>query len=115
MNFFKDFGDAVASVKNSDADKFYITADSQYTGASNVSEILTLFYHETDAKYYQGETPEGELPFDEKYTFKSIKDIDIDPSENAVYVITAGDLSYFDQTLYDIERFGNYYTLSPKN
>lgn len=115
VNFFKDFGDAVASVKNSDADKFYITADSQYTGASNVSEILTLFYHETDAKYYQGETPEGELPFDEKYTFKSIKDIDIDPSENAVYVITAGDLSYFDQTLYDIERFGNYYTLSPKN
>lgn len=115
VNFFKDFEDAVASVKDSDADKFYITADSQYTGASNVSEILTLFKLEIDAKYYQGETPEGELPYKEKYTFESIKNIEIDPSENAVYVVTERDLSYFDQSDYEVEQFGDYYTLTPRS
>ena len=112
--FFKDFGDAVSSLKDSDAEKFYITADSQYEGASNVSEILTLFYLDIDARYYQGITPDGELPFDEKYTFESIDRLTIDPSENAAYVVTSSDLSLFELDNYDTEQFGNYYVLSPK-
>ena len=112
--FFKDFGDAVSSLKDSDADKFYITADSQYEGASNVSEILTLFYLDIDAHYYQGKTEENGLTFDEKYTFKSIKNINIDPSENAEYVITSKDTKYFDKNKFNFEQFGSYYTVTPK-
>lgn len=113
--FFKDFGRAVTSLKNSDADKLYITADSQYVGSSNVSEILTLFYHETDAEYYQGKTDNGEVPFKDKYTFASISNININPNENAEYVITANDIQYFDAGLYDFEQFGNYYAVRRKN
>lgn len=112
--FFKDFGEAVASVKDTGAEKIYITADSQSEGSSAVSEILTLFYHETDALYYQGKSKD-KIPFDEKYTFKSIKDIQIDPGEDAVYVITQNDLGYFDDSKYNFEKFGSYYTVTPKN
>lgn len=111
--FFKDFGEAVASVKDTDAEKIYITADSQYEGSSAVSEILTLFYHETDALYYQGKSND-EIPFGEKYTFKSIKDIQIDPDEDAVYIITQNDLGYFDDSIYNLEKFGSYYAVTPK-
>lgn len=115
VNFFKNFGAAVSSLKDYDADKFYITADSQYQGASNVSEILTLFYHETDAEYYQGKTNNDSLPFKDKYTFKSIKDININPNENAAYVITSNDIQYFDKDKYNFEKFGNYYAVTQKN
>lgn len=113
--FFKDFGEAVSSLKDCNADKFYITADSQYTGASNVSEILTMFYLETDAEYYQGKTNGGSLTFKDKYTFQSISNITVNPDENAAYVITSSDLKYFDESKYNFEKFGNYYTVTPKN
>lgn len=106
--FFKDFGDAVYSVKDSDAKKIYITADSQYKGASNVSEILTLFYHNTDAKYYQSKA------FSEKYVFDSMENIRINPDENAVYVVTSEDLSLFDPELFIHNQFGSYYTILPR-
>ena len=112
--FFKNFGDAVTSLKDSDSDKIYITADSQYRGATAVSEILTLFYHEIDAEYYQGKTKNNDIPFKDKYTFKSIKDIDIIPGENASYVITSDDLIYFEKDSYTFENFGSYYTVTPK-
>ena len=113
--FFKDFGNAVTSLKNSDSEKIYITADSQYQGSSNVSEILTLFYHEIDAEYYQGKSTDESVPFKNKYTFKSIKDITVNPAENASYVITANDMKYFDRSSYNFEQFGSYYTVTPKN
>lgn len=112
--FFKDFGEAVSSVKDTGAEKIYITADSQYEGSSAVSEILTLFYHETDALYYQGKSND-EIPFGEKYTFKSIKDIHVDPDEDAVYVISQNDLRYFDDSRFNLEKFGAYYTAVPKH
>lgn len=112
--FFADFGSAVASVKDTDAEKLYITADSQYTGAWNVSEILTLFWHETDARYYQGDTPEGEAPFREKYVFASMNGLQIDPDENAVYVLRQRDRSLFDPALFTFTDFGDYCVARPK-
>ncbi len=112
--FFKDFGDAVLSLKDSDAEKLYITADSQYEGAVAVSEILTLFYHDIDAKYYQGEIADGEIPFNEKYEFNSIRNIKIDPAENAEYVVRINDLVFFEPDKFTAKRFGNFCTVSPK-
>lgn len=114
VNFFKDFGEAVASLKDSDSDRLYITADSQYEGSSNVSEILTLFYQDIDAQYYQGKTDDGEIPFKQKYVFKSIKNIKVNPDENASYVITSKDMKYFDKSEFTFTQFGNYYTVVPK-
>ncbi len=115
INFFEDFGNAVSSLKDTKSDKIYITADSQYEGASNVSEILTMFYHETDALYYQGKEKVDGKTFKERYVFKSIKDIKVNPNEDACYVITNNDRKYFSQDKYDFEQFGNYFAVTPKN
>lgn len=112
-NFFKNFGEAVSDIKDTDAEKIYITADSQYEGASTVSEILTMFYHEIDAEYYQGKV-KGDIPYSDKYVFQSIKNITVDPAQDAVYVITENDRRYFDETKFDFKQFGNYYTVTPK-
>ncbi len=113
--FFGNFAAAVCEVKDSGAEKFYITADSQYEGASTVSEILTLFWHEVDAEYYQGKTtPAGELPYAEKYTFRSIKYITVDPAEDAAYVVTYPDLACFPEGEYEFRPFGWYYAVLKK-
>lgn len=114
--FFKDFGSAVTALKDSDAERLYITGKSQGENTPYVSEILTLFYHETDAEYYQGKTcPEGLLPFEERYTFAPMEDIDIDPEEDAAYVAAESELDCFDLDLYDVEQYGSYYVLERKD
>ena len=111
-HFFKNFGEAVIDLKDSSAEKLYITADSQYKGSANVSEILTLFYHEIDAEYYQGKKEiSGLLPFRERYTFKSIGKLQIDHSENAAYVVTESDLACFPNDLYSFTQYGNYFVV----
>ena len=52
--FYADFVDALEYAKGYDSDCYYITPDTQYEGAWNVSEILTLFVFDVDARYYQG-------------------------------------------------------------
>lgn len=115
MNVFfsKDFGDAVCSIKDSDADRFYITVNGQRHAM--VSEIRTLFWHEIDAAYFQGRVAGDGLPYSEKYVFKNAGELTIDPSENAVYVIAAEELDCFDDTLFSFEQFGTYYTVTRKN
>lgn len=114
--FYKDFGDAMQSIKDDDAEKLYITATMHDDERENLSEILTLFYHETDAEYYQGKTcPEGLLPFNERYTFAPMEDIEIDPEEDAVYVAAAEELDCFDLTLFDARQYGDFYVLERKD
>lgn len=109
--FFKDLGDALISIKNSDAEKIYITADVQYEGSSDVSEILTLFYHQIDSKYYQGKVLINKKTFKDKYVFSSIKYLNIKPLEDAVYVIRDKDLKYFDEKKFNFKKYGNYYVV----
>jgi len=114
--FDADFCQAVSSVKDDDAEKLYITSMTNDGDRPNISEILTLFYHETDAEYYQGKTcPEGLLPFEERYTFARMEDIDIDPEEDAAYVAAESELDCFDLDLYDVEQYGSYYVLERKD
>ncbi|MEI3102297.1 MAG: glycosyltransferase family 39 protein [Oscillospiraceae bacterium] len=114
--FDADFCQAVSSVKDDDAEKLYITSMTNDGDRPNISEILTLFYHETDAEYYQGKTcPEGLLPFGERYTFARMEDIDIDPEEDAAYVAAESELDCFDLDLYDVEQYGSYYVLERKD
>lgn len=102
-----DFIQALESIKNSDAEKIYITESPIGT---DVSFALTLFYHQLDAPYYLGEMKiDGLLPFAQRYTFSYIKNLKIDENEDAVYLVTGDDLKYFTSDLYDIEQFGQYY------
>lgn len=105
-DFMLDFGNAVTAIKDTDAEKIYISADAQYKGYSHVSEILTLFYMETDEKYYQ--SPE----FSRRFTFHIPPDPD--PSEDAVYVAAADDLLYFSENYYQINSYGKFYVIQPR-
>ena len=102
-----DFIQALESIKDSEAEKIYITESPIGT---DVSCVLTLFYHQLDAPYYLGQIEiDGLLPFDQRYTFSYIKDLKIDESEDAVYLITGDDLQFFTSELYDIKQFGQFY------
>ena len=113
--FLKDFGDAVASLKDSPAEKLYITGKSQGENTAYVSQVLTLFYHETDAEYFQGKRQlPGLLPFRERYTFANMEQLVIDPQENAAYVAAGEELDNFDLNDYAIDQYGRYYVLRTK-
>ena len=101
-SFMADFGKAVTAIHYSDAEKIYISADAQYKGYSHVSEILTLFYMDIDAHYYQSQA------FQERFSFR-IPDTP-DPSENAVYVLARDDLDKFDNDLFLITDYGKFLT-----
>ena len=114
--FDADFCQAVSSVRDSDAEKLYITARMENNEYPRTSEILTMFFHQIDAEYYQGKScPEGMLPYDERYTFTSMDNIDIDPAEDAAYVVAKEELEYFDIELYDVQDFGTHCLLERKD
>ena len=101
-SFMADFGKAVTAIRDTDADKIYISADAQYKGYSHVSEILTLFYMDIDAHDYQ--SPE----FHERFSFRIPDSPDL--YENAVYVLAKDDLPKFDSELYQIQDYGKFLT-----
>ena len=109
--FHGDFGDALEAAKEVDASKYYIT---RYYNADDLTEILILFYHKVDAEYFQGISDGEDMPFDEKYTICNMSELEIQPSEDAAYVVSSDELVYFDIDLYDIEEFGGYCVLTPK-
>ncbi len=112
--FYEDFTKAVYSLEDREADRYYITADIQYEGYWNVSEIVTMFCLQTDAEYYQGVTDNGDIPYRDKYVYVSMKNLTIDPNENAVYVIKDSDRVYFSEQDFALEQFGSYWVAAPK-
>ncbi len=114
--FDADFCKAVSSMKDSDAEKLYITARMENNEYPRTSEILTMFFHQIDAEYYQGKKcPDGLLPFDERYTFEPMKNIEIDTTEDAAYVVAKEELEYFDIELYNVKDFGTHCLLERKD
>lgn len=112
-HFRRDFGEAVSSLKGSGAEKLYITVGAgQHTA---LTEILTLFWCDVDAAYFQGKSvPEGGLPYRERYIYHEIYDIAVDFAEDAVYVIVAEELPLFDGDRYAFRQFGRYYVVTRK-
>lgn len=112
--FYYGFGDALIAAESTGAEKIYVTADAQGKGYWNVSEILTLFYDQTDAEYFQGKKDEqhGEnlLPYKQRFTYVSMSQsvVNNSQSQNAAYVILKSDEQYFDKSIYDIVRYGNF-------
>lgn len=113
--FFGDFCRAVRSLQDDDYDRYYVTTWLRGEESPVVSEILTMFWLDIDAKYFQGEMVTGEeLPYQEKFNYGNIAYMPVTPGENAAYVISDYDLSYFDDKLYDFTQFGTYYVVTPK-
>ena len=107
--FFWDFGNALNYVETFEADKYYITAESQFRESKDVSEIYTLFYHEIDSAYFRGETNvlngKEQNSYKDKYIYKNITPEDINPEESAVYLVTSAQKEFFDENLYNFKDF----------
>ena len=118
--FYDGFGQALMYAQDSGAEHIYITADVQGKGAVATSEILTLFYDKTDAKYFQGETNINHgkeyLPYQERYKYVSMTPGTEEETvnEDAAYLILVSDLDCFDEEKYDIKTFNNYCALVKK-
>ena len=112
--FFWGLEDAIAAAEDSGADRIYVSADLQYKGYYNVSEILTLFYDGTDAHYFQGLTNEDHgktlLPYSERFHYVSLSPelIDETKDSSAAYVGTASDAELFDPAEFDVIISGDY-------
>lgn len=104
--FMQDFGEALTAVKDTEAEKFCITPDAQYKGFWYVSELLTLFYHDVDAPFYQ------DPAFRDRYEFRNLSP-DEAPDGRTVYVITDETLGCFDGTPYELTQYGRFYTAVP--
>lgn len=112
--FFYGLEDAIAAAEDSGADRLYISADLQYKGSYNVSEILTLFYDGTDAHYFQGLTNEDHgktlLPYRERFHYLSLTRelIEETKDSSAAYVGLISDAALFDPEEFDIIISGDY-------
>ena len=109
-NFLADYGRALAAAKEMDVDKYYI---SLY-GSQTMTETYVLFYHQLDAEFFQGKTEIEGDSFEDRYIIGTIQEDTVDPTENAAYVVSGAELESFNTELFDIQQFGNYYTLQPK-
>ena len=118
--FYDGFGQALAYAQDSGAERIYVTADTQGKGTVAVSEILTLFYDKTDAKYFQGETNINHgkkcLPYRERFKYVSMTpDTEEETmNEDAAYLILVSDLEFFDEEKYDVQTFHQYCALVKK-
>ncbi|MEI6602208.1 MAG: glycosyltransferase family 39 protein [Clostridia bacterium] len=119
--FYVGFGQSMDKVQNLDYQKIYVTVNTQYYGTIDVSEILTMFYHEIDAEYFQGKRvlfdKQGKklLPYKERYQYVDIAAMVINPKEKAVYVVNNGELGYFDPAKFNITSYEFYSAIIPKS
>jgi 4-amino-4-deoxy-L-arabinose transferase-like glycosyltransferase len=126
--YFSGMADALKEAKKIDTPRYYITVNSQGHGAKTVSEILTLFHHRVDAKYFQGanfsadektlsaETISGNkygLPYSERYRYIDPSLHQINPSEQAVYIVNAEERRLFNPYQFKIISFEGYALVAP--
>ena len=89
------------------------TADAQGEGYWNVSEILTLYYDQTDAEYFQGRSNynKGEelLPYRQRFSYVSMDEsTGANAPEGTAFVIKASDVPFFPQDKYALTYFGDF-------
>lgn len=79
-----------------------------------MTEILTLFVFEVDARYYQGADgsgQEGELPYREKFLYSNPPGGEALPE--AVYVFKSPDMDKFAGGNFNLTFFGDYSVAVP--
>lgn len=117
--FYGDFDEALYYAGKFDPDKYYITSwISPDANLPHVCEIITMFCHDVDSRYFQGKTDvvDGRevLPYHEKYNYISPDDIvEINPDDKIVYVIGMKHAALFPGSDFYIEEFEGFCTVVP--
>lgn len=109
--FYGDFVRALEYAEECGSDYYCITPDTQYVGARQVTEILTLFVFHADARYYQGET-DLSISYEEKFQYANPWEADRNRN-NITYVIKSADAGYFAEEDFSIILFGDYAVAVP--
>ena len=113
--FYADFMDAMEYANDFENGQYYITPDTQYEGSVHVSEILTLFAFDVDARYWRGETDVWrgmEIPYPERIIYANPDTLEEMPE--AVYVIKTVDANLFEGKEFSLTYFGDYAVAVPK-
>ena len=94
-----------------DSRQLVITPDVQYTGSRAVSEILTLYALQIDAKDYQGEGG-SPIPYRERYSYRNLTPEDLsDPPADTVWVQKAAALPPELPSGWELYTVGDYAVL----
>ncbi len=115
--FYRDFLEAVQYAGELECDYYYITPDTQYEGSAHVSEILTMYAQQIDARYYQGQTNRfmgNEISYADRYRFRNPTAEEISTMQNTAYVIKTDNISQFDEAEFLIKRFDSYSVVVPR-
>lgn len=104
--FFEGFGQSLEYAETLDCDEYYITDYSQADGYWNVSEILTLFYHEVDAEFYQDKDA-----FYEKYKIIDYSTHQFVPQPGIAYIVNNNELQFLDLNNFTIKSFNGFSVL----
>ncbi|NBH28142.1 hypothetical protein D3Z60_20755 [Lachnospiraceae bacterium] len=114
--FYGDFVDAVEFAKEYDCDRYYITPDTQYEGAYQVTEILTLFLFDIDAEFYQGKTDrwhDKEIPYKERFIYRNLSAEEVRAEGDGAYIFKTWDRGRFPDDVFYVVFFGEYAAAIP--
>ncbi len=118
--FYEGFAQAMDYVEDLDYDIIYITDWTQSENSPWVSESLALFHHKIDALYFQGKavmySSSGKklLPYKDRYKYVQIKQLNINPEENAVYIVRNVEIEKLDYKMFKIINFKHFNAVIPK-
>lgn len=116
--FYADFLDALTYAGEFDCDYYYITPDTQYEGSWNVTEILTLFVFDIDAKYYQGVTNtwgDKEIAYWDRFRYSNPPDEGYLYAGNVAYILKSTEQDRFQKENFNVTVFGEYAVAIPKD
>lgn len=114
--FYENFLDAVAYAGELECDYYYITPDTRYEGEVQISEILTQFALQMDARYYQGETDTfrgNEIAYADRYHFSNPSAEEIRTDLDVAYVVKTALAEEFDSDCFTITYFDDYCVVVP--
>lgn len=109
--FYGDFVEALDYAREQNCDYYYITPDTQYQGSWNVSEILTLFVFDIDARYFQGATDSWEnksIPYWDRFRYVNPPEASQLSGWNVACIIRSSEAYRFSQDTFQITMFGDY-------
>ena len=104
--FYGNYMEALEYAESIDCDTYYI----KYAGGNKtIAEMMTMFTHQIDCKYYQGKTNEmngKHIPYVERYIYINEIEDNIFTQKNAVYLVTEEEIHYFDLKKFTVSVYG---------
>lgn len=124
MYFYEGLSDAVAYPvrEGIEFDRLYVTGGvNKNPRVPSIGEVLVWYYHRVDPRYLRGELTlydgEGEAlpPYDERFCYVHLDEIEIDPEEDAVYIANKKEVLRFSPEEFVIHRFRDQFCVVPKH